>query len=179
MNNQEERKSNLIKVNQNILEFKNIIKDIAENPNVLALKEHHQHIASSRYSHCLEVSYYTYLICKKLGLDYVSAARGALLHDFYFYDWRNKNVEGQKKFHLLRHPKIALTNAIDLFELNELEQDIIIKHMWPLTVKFPKFTESFIVTWVDKYCATAEFFHSFKVKRINKINEIAINESEN
>ncbi len=163
--------SKLIPINQNILEFKNIIKDIAQNENVLALKEHHQHIASSRYSHCIQVSYYTYLICKKMGLDYVSAARGALLHDFYFYDWRNKNVEGQKKFHLLRHPKIALNNASDLFELNDLEQDIILKHMWPLTIKLPHYTESYIVTLVDKYCATMEFFNSFKIKpNKNSIN---------
>lgn len=166
-----EEQSNLINVNQDILEFKNIIKDIAQNENVLALKDHHQHINSSRYAHCLEVSYYTYRICKKLGLDYVSAARGALLHDFYFYDWRNKHVEGQKKFHLLRHPKIALTNASDLFELNDLEQDIIVKHMWPLTVILPSYTESYIVTFVDKYCATKEFFTSFKIKNIKKLNE--------
>ena len=63
-----EEQSNLINVNQDILEFKNIIKDIAQNENVLALKDHHQHINSSRYAHCLEVSYYTYRICKKLRL---------------------------------------------------------------------------------------------------------------
>ncbi len=164
--NFEDETTDLININQDLVEFKNIVKDIAQNENVLALKDHHQHINSSRYAHCMEVSYYTYLICKKLGLDYVSAARGALLHDFYFYDWRNKHVEGQKKFHLLRHPRIALTNANDLFELNDLEQDIIIKHMWPVTAKLPGYAESYIVTFVDKYCATMEFFHSLKVKSI-------------
>ena len=86
---------------------------------------------------------------------------GAMLHDFYFYDWRNKHVEGQKKFHAMRHPKIALTNAQDVFELNDLEIDIIKKHMWPMTIIPPSFWESFIVTLVDKYCATAEFFKHF------------------
>ena len=81
-----------------------------------------------------------------------------MLHDFYFYDWRNKGVEGQKKFHLMRHPGIALKNASDIFELNDLEKDIIKKHMWPVTAVPPKYKESFIVTCVDKYCATIEFF---------------------
>ena len=85
-----------------------------------------------------------------------------MLHDFYFYDWRNKNVEGQKKFHAMRHPNIALTNAKDIFDLNDLETDIIKKHMWPMTIIPPSYLESFIVTLVDKYCATAEFFYGFK-----------------
>ena len=71
MSELEEKYNNkaLIEVDQDLAEFKEIVKDIAENENVLALKEHVQHIASSRYAHCLEVSYYTFLVCKKLGLD--------------------------------------------------------------------------------------------------------------
>jgi uncharacterized protein len=154
---------------ENITEFKEIVKDITDNYNVLALKDHVQHQNSSRYAHCEEVAFYTYLICKKLKLDYISAARGAMLHDFYFYNWRNKNVEGQKKFHLLRHPRIALNNALDIFELNELEKDIILKHMWPVTIVPPKFMEGIIVTLVDKYCATKEFFKCLKVKNKLKL----------
>ena len=154
----------LINSEPTIAEFKFIIKDIANNPNVLALKDHVQHAISSRYSHCLSVAFYTYVICKKLGLDYVSATKGAMLHDFYFYNWRNKNVEGQKKFHAFRHPKISLTNACDIFELNNLEKDIIVKHMWPLTIRFPRYLESYIVTFVDKYCATNELFKFIKLR---------------
>lgn len=154
----------LINSEPTIDEFKFIIKDIANNPNVLALKDHVQHAISSRYSHCLSVAFYTYVICKKLGLDYVSATKGAMLHDFYFYNWRNKNVEGQKKFHAFRHPKISLTNACDIFELNNLEKDIIVKHMWPLTIRFPRYLESYIVTFVDKYCATNELFKFIKLR---------------
>lgn len=145
-----------------ILEFREIIKDIAKNPNVLALKERVQHKNRSRYYHCLCVAYNTYCICKKLKLDYISATRGAMLHDFYYYDWRDKNVEDQKKFHAFRHPRIALNNATDIFDLNNIEKDIILKHMWPLTLKFPAYRESYIVTLVDKYCATRELFKNFK-----------------
>lgn len=154
----------LIVSEPSISEFKSIIKDIAQNPNLLALRDHVQHAVSSRYSHCLSVAFHTYVVCKKLNLDYVSATRGAMLHDFYFYDWRNKDVEGQKKFHAFRHPKIALTNACDIFDLNDLEKDVIVKHMWPITIKLPKYKESYIVTFVDKYCAAHEMFKFVKLK---------------
>ena len=159
MSSKEEKSLILEKVNKQ--EFYEIVRDIIDNPNVMALSEHVQHHKTSRYEHCMSVSYITYLICKKFGLDYISAARGAMLHDFYFYDWRNKHVEGQKKFHAMRHPNIALTNAQDIFELNDLERDIIKKHMWPMTIILPSYWESFIVTLVDKYCATVEFFKGF------------------
>lgn len=175
--NSEEPKSNLVKVDIDIQEFKEIIQDITENSSVLSLKEHVQHMKGSRYEHCYDVAYYTYVLCKKLGLDYVSATRGAMLHDFYFYDWRNKGVEGQKHFHAYRHPRIALNNATENFELNELEKDIILKHMWPLTFSLPRFSESYIVTLVDKYCAMKEFFGYFKYKKkLKKINKLLNNE---
>ena len=169
-------KSNLIKIDANVQEFREIVKDIMENSSVISLKEHEQHMNTSRYRHCYEVAYYTYIICKKLGLDYISAARGAMLHDFYFYDWKNKGVEGQKRFHAYRHPRIALNNASENFDLNEVEKDTIIKHMWPLTITFPKYSESYIVTLVDKYCATKEFFKFLKykkyLKKLKKLNNL-------
>lgn len=160
----ETNNANLILSEPTVTEFREIIKDIAKNPNVTALKERTQHESKSRYYHCLCVSYYTYYICKKLNLDYVSAARGAMLHDFYYYDWRDKNVEGQKKFHAFRHPRIALNNALDLFDLNDKEKNIIIRHMWPLTIIPPSSAEGYIVTLVDKYCATNEFIKNIKRK---------------
>lgn len=163
--NAEEHKPNLVKVEVDRQEFKEILKDITANSSVISLKEHVQHMRGSRYTHCYWVAFYTYVITKKLGLDYISATRGAMLHDFYFYDWRNKGVQGQKHFHIYRHPRIALNNATENFELNEVEKDIILKHMWPLTLRLPRFPEGYIVTLVDKYCATREFFRYLRYKK--------------
>ena len=90
-----------------------------------------------------------------MHLDYKSAARAALLHDLFFYDCEDKI--SRPKNHIKNHPKIALENANKLFNLNKKEQDIILKHMWPLTFSPPKYLESFIVTIVDKYCAFKEW----------------------
>ncbi|MEE1504614.1 MAG: hypothetical protein UGF89_10270, partial [Acutalibacteraceae bacterium] len=48
--------------------------------------------------------------------------------------------------------------------LNKKEEDIIKKHMWPLTVIPPKYLESFVVTSMDKYCATIEMIYSSSEK---------------
>ena len=90
-----------------------------------------------------------------------------MLHDFFLYDWHEpRKVNSFKELHAFAHPKIALQNSLKNFELNDLEKDIIVKHMWPLTIKFPKYIESYIVTFVDKYCATVEFF-KYLNKRYN------------
>jgi len=158
-----------MKSDKEIQEFNDIIYDIRQNPTVLLLKNHIQHMNSTRYKHCYDVAYYTYKICRKLGLDYTSAARGAMLHDFYLHDWIGSKDKEKSRFHLFRHPKIALKNAKQIFKLNNKEQDIILKHMWPITIKPPRFSESYIVSFVDKYCATKEFFEYLRYKKSVRI----------
>lgn len=154
----------------NIDEHMNIVKDIMDNEEFRKLDNFHHH-NSSILEHAKVVSWISYSICKYLNLDYRSAARGALLHDFFLYDWRNHDVPdlAKKKFHGIEHPKIALTNSEKHFTLNKIEKDIIIKHMWPLTLIPPVYRESFIVTFVDKYTASREFVDAFPIlKKIEK-----------
>lgn len=150
-------------INQYV-EFNSIVKDLMSNETVQKMKDFNQHYNTSTYEHCFNVSYISYKICKKLGLDYISAARAGMLHDLFLYDWRNssKNLEG---LHAFIHPKIALKNASKLFTLNELEKDIIVKHMWPVTLCIPKYAETFVITFVDKYSALQESF-SFYAKTL-------------
>lgn len=146
-------------------EYYSIIQDILANDEFLKLKNFYHH-NSSIYDHSLKVSYLSYLISKKLKFDYVSAARGGLLHDFFLYDWRNHDLPelAKNKYHGLEHPKIALKNSMDQFELSKIEKDIIIKHMWPLTILPPRYKESFVVTFVDKYIASKESIVKLKKK---------------
>ncbi len=139
-------------------EFDGIVRDILDHPEFLRLKEFPHHRSSSIYEHACAVSYLSYAICKKLGFDYRSAARGGLLHDFFLYDWRNHDVPDlpREKFHGLAHPAIALENARKHFEINDIERDCILRHMWPLTLVPPRTRESFIVSCVDKYVASRE-----------------------
>ena len=142
-----------------LTEFFEIIQDIIDNDTVKQMKNFRQHCNTSCYKHCMQVAYFTYIACKKLKLDYISATRAAMLHDLFLYDWRKKyrNIE-LSGLHAFVHPQIALKNASEIFSLNELEKDIILKHMWPVTFSFPKYRESYIVTIMDKYSACLETY---------------------
>ena len=58
----------------------------------------------------------------------------------------------------------AYKNASKIFDLNDKEKDMIINHMWPVTVNLPKSFEGFILTFVDKYCAMNETFEVLKTR---------------
>ncbi|WP_250278655.1 HD domain-containing protein [[Clostridium] colinum] len=134
-------------------EFMECVKDIIHLDEIKQLDNFVQHCNTSRLQHSLNVAYYSFLWAKKRGLDYKSVARAGILHDLYLYDWRQVETEQHHAFH---HPKEALKNAEMLVELNEIEKDAIKNHMWPLSEAFPKYKESYILSWVDKYCAVVE-----------------------
>ena len=145
---------------KDIEEFNMIIYDLANHPTVQKMKLYRQHYDTNCFDHCYNVAFYSYLICKKLNLDYISVSRAGMLHDLFLYDWRKKQPE-HKRFHGFRHPRIALNNASKLFDLNEKEKDIILKHMWPITIIPPKYIEGYIITLTDKYCALEESYNHY------------------
>ena len=144
-------------------EYIEIVSELLKNEKVLEMKQYRQHHNISCFDHCLFVSYNTYLICKKHKLDYISAARAGLLHDLFLYDWR-KRENGRKGLHAFTHPKEALKQALTI-------TDIIENHMWPVTPKFPRYKETYIITLVDKYSAVAEALIGKKIKIINVLKE--------
>ena len=136
-----------------------LIYDILKNDEFLKIDqiEHHQ---TSRLTHSLRVSYIAYKIAKKLKLDYVSVARAGLLHDFFMsYEDRTKK---ERFFSVFRHPKYALINASNNFNLNNCEKDIIRTHMFPINIAIPRYLESWLVSFVDKGVAIYEFASSYK-----------------
>lgn len=136
-------------------EFYSIISDIIENEEFCKLKEIRHH-GITRYNHSLRVSYHTFLITKKLKLNYKEATRAALLHDFFLDE-----TDEMKTFKALRkHPYVALENAKKHFEITKLQEDIIVKHMFPITIKLPKHRESWIVDIVDDISSVYERTYS-------------------
>ena len=54
---------------------------------------------------------------------------------------------------------IAWRNATRIYALTPMEQDIILTHMWPLTLRaLPRYRESMVVSCADKLCALCETF---------------------
>ncbi len=117
-----------------------------------------QHGNVSVLAHSLGVAYLCLLVAGilRLRLDYRSLVRGALLHDYFLYDWHDKDPS--HRLHGFYHPKRALDNAQRDFSLNSTERNIIIRHMFPLTPIPPKTKEGIVVCIADKVCALLETF---------------------
>lgn len=146
-------------------EFIDCIQDIIENPVILEMNDYIQHGTTSCLTHCIDVAYKSYKAAKRFGFDYKSCARAGLLHDLFLYDWHDIDLT---KLHGFTHPSMALKNANNNFDLNKVEKDIILKHMWPLTVIPPKHFEGFIIVWYDKICTITEFFKRFSLSVLKK-----------
>ena len=147
-------------------EFEKIINELIINNTVQEMKNFTQHFGTTRFDHCYSVAYYSYSICKKLHLDYKSATRAGMLHDLFLYDWRD--AISHFRFHALQHGKTACENACSLFNLSKKEQDMITRHMWPVTLAFPTSIEGFILTFIDKYCAIGESWQALKTLAYSK-----------
>ena len=154
-------------------EFILLVDDILLNQEFRKLKgffHHTNHI----YDHVIRVSYISYAIAKALRLDYRSAARGGLLHDFFLYDWRERKAHDTcKALHGREHPYIALANARKQFEVSELEADIITKHMFPKTRALPRYKESFVVSLSDKISSVYEYYGPLKNRLLRGRKKIA------
>ena len=93
--------------------------------------------------------------------------RGALLHDYFLYDWHEKDPE--HRLHGFHHPSTALKRASEDFRLSELERDIILHHMFPLTLFPPRSREAMIVCVVDKWCGIYETVSRSTYPELRKI----------
>jgi len=144
-----------------------LVEDILENEefNKLDAIEHH---GTSRLKHSKRVSYYSYKVCKILHLDYIAAARAGLLHDFFFSD--NERTKKDRIISVFTHPKKALKKAMEHFELNDKEQNIIVSHMFPINLILPEYIESWIVSTVDKIVGTYEFLEKYSLKHMRVPN---------
>ena len=98
--------------------FESIAEEMLSNQKFLKLS-HESHHGITRLDHSLNVARKVYKYAIKFNLDYISATRAAIVHDFFTNDEFLANrglIQG------VVHPDIALANAKGEFELNEKEE---------------------------------------------------------
>lgn len=150
-----------------------IAHELSANSRFLQTKEYMQHGNISVYEHCIEVAYTSCYLAAyfKADIDYYALIRGALLHDYFLYDW---HTVGDNSHHLhgFTHPKRALSNAIRDLNISHKEGIIILRHMFPLTPVPPTNREAWLVCIADKICATRETFHMTNTKAAAKYGSL-------
>lgn len=128
-----------------------------------------QHGDTSVLLHCVAVAFYSAMLLDFLCVRYDRRAlvRGALLHDFFLYDWHTHTRKPGEKMHAFSHPGIALENARRVVPLTPKEENIILRHMFPVTLTPPGCREGLAVCLVDKCCAFYEGFarHAYPLLR--------------
>lgn len=132
--------------------------EILESENFRRMKEYIQHGDMTVNAHVMDVARYSIAFSERLHIPCSrrELIRGALLHDYFLYDWHIPDEEHSHKLHGFYHPGIALRNASREYKLTEREKNIIRRHMWPLTLVPPACREAWIVTIVDKWCSLLE-----------------------
>lgn len=158
------RVKRVIKTDQEVNEIWDFYYEFSKNPILNKVYSTPQHRTSNTYRHlCLVTKECIRRALRKhYDIDYHSLIRGAFLHDLFFYNWRVDKKS--RKHHLTHHPAIALENAKKEFkDINKIEEDIILNHMWPITItKYPKSVEAKLVSLMDKKVTWLEFFNKKK-----------------
>lgn len=136
------------------------VSDILSNPLIMQLNNYRHHRFGTRLDHCIHVSYSCYTWFKKRKYIFLKdAVRGALLHDFFLYDSKFEKSIKKHLLHGLFHPKCALNQALKSFNLTKIEKNIILRHMFPITIVPPRYMASWLVVFYDKYWAIRELLN--------------------
>ena len=134
--------------------LRTLIADLDRTGRLALARAAIQHGSTTVFAHCVKVACFSLFLANKLHIPVNTHAllRGALLHDYFLYDWHEKNAG--HRFHGFTHPATALKNAQEDFMLTPVEKDIIARHMFrPIP---PRCREAWLVCAADKYCALLE-----------------------
>ena len=134
-----------------------ILRDLRCSAVVRRMQAFTQHGKISTYDHCERVARLSYWLNRRLHLraDERVLLRGAMLHDFFLYDWHEN--DDSHRWHGFTHANAARENAVKHFRISQGEAHVIASHMWPLNLtRLPRTREAWIVCLADKWCSLQE-----------------------
>ncbi|MBE6122805.1 MAG: HD domain-containing protein [Erysipelotrichaceae bacterium] len=135
-----------------------ILSGIRAHRRVQEMKNYLQHGRISTYDHCENVVSLSRRIDSLLHLhsDPEVLLKGAMLHDFFLYDWHSDD-NGTHPLHGFTHADRACRNARLYFHTGSRINHVIRCHMWPLNLtRVPASREAWIVCIADKIVSLHE-----------------------
>ena len=145
--------------------LENLYQTFLNDEKILRMKDISMHRGSNCYEHSFKVA--KKAIRKSLNKTNVNlevVLLGAILHDYYLYDWRKDRSKLKK--HGKNHPGIAIENAVKDFNIPDEVKKVIKSHMWPINIKaYPKSKEAKIVSISDKEVTIVESMTTKKYKQ--------------
>ena len=147
--------------------LENLYQTFLKDEKILRMKDISMHRGSNCYEHSFKVA--KKAIKRALrhsdnSINLEVVLLGAILHDYYLYDWRQDR--SRLKGHANNHPGIAIENAIRDFDISEEVKTVIKSHMWPINIKsFPNTKEARIVSLADKAVTIGESLSTKKYKQ--------------
>lgn len=121
------------------------------------------HGSSTVLRHSVKVVRMSLRIAERFNIkvDKQDLIQGALLHDYYIFDWRDNRCS--LITHMLIHAKVAAHNAKRDYHVNKKVYNIIMSHMFPLNITvIPMSKEAWIVCIADKIVALQEQINFIK-----------------
>ena len=99
------------------------LHNLSQKSHLRRMEKFTQHGDTSCLLHTIAVAYYSIKIAEFFGIKYKKRdlIRGALLHDYFLYDWHIKDPN--RKAHGFSHAAAALQNAERDFALNAVERE--------------------------------------------------------
>lgn len=147
--------------------FEEVLAEVISAGRYTEMKKYISHSDITVYQHCIKVARLAYTMAagkRRVRCDLRALVRGALLHDYYLYDWHDPNKGF--RWHGFKHHRFALQNAERDYELTKKEKGIIYSHMFPLTFwTWPMSREAWYVTIADKRVATEETMKKYRKQK--------------
>ena len=133
-----------------------IAAELERTGRLALLRGFMQHGRCSVYQHSLNVAATAMRMARRFPkrLDRDAMIRGALLHDYFLYDWHRPDPSRPR--HAFFHPRVAWENASRDYRLGPTEEDVIRRHMFPVVPIPPRTAEGWIVCVADTWCALRE-----------------------
>ena len=142
-------------------EFWRAVRDVVRSEEYRKMRSYRHHIKGSVYDHSIKTAWLCWQHHRRFGtkIDLDSFVRGALLHDYYLYDWHDFPHRRHRLSHGFTHPARALQNASEKYpDLTPMERDMILRHMFPLTPIPPRTKAGWLLCFYDKIAAVSDYF---------------------